>query len=285
MYRTKSSSSDINMAICNTFEYLLNQIKSSNLNYHLQQSPFAAVISLKKSLIKDKNGNPLTPSLPVPGVPVPAARHADQPDAKCLKDQIIKLEKIIRSLECAYEEAVLDSEEAHRNVAKIKDQLEILKAKVGDEKIDNLKVELKSISVKYDKSRCDLSELKIENENLKKNVAYQSTQLKAANRDLKHLEKLKIENEKSLETKISQLKEFKLKCDIEKRELKKKQKKENKKKKRDSENVAKEKLASKNVDIKDTEQNTTPITDSDLPCTHTPQCSTCPLTSPPLPIV
>ena len=126
MYQTKSSSSDINMAICNTFEYLLNQIKSSNLNYHLQQSPFDAVSSLKKSLIKDKNGNPMMLSLPVPGVPAPAARHADQPDDKTFQEQIIKLKKINRSLECAYEEAVLDSEEAHRNGSEMKDQLEIL---------------------------------------------------------------------------------------------------------------------------------------------------------------
>ena len=47
------------------FESVLNLIKSSNLNYHLEQSPFSANISLKKSVIKDRAGNPLKP-LPPP---------------------------------------------------------------------------------------------------------------------------------------------------------------------------------------------------------------------------
>ena len=53
------------MEATDIFENLLNLIKSSNLNYHLEQSPFAANISLKKSVIKDRAGVPLKP-LPPP---------------------------------------------------------------------------------------------------------------------------------------------------------------------------------------------------------------------------
>ena len=49
------------MATSEPFEHLINQVKMSNLNYNLQQSPFAAIISLKKSLIKDENEIPLLP--------------------------------------------------------------------------------------------------------------------------------------------------------------------------------------------------------------------------------
>ena len=55
MKTNETSNSDIiKMSATQTFETLLNQVKSSNLNYHLQQSPFSAFISLKKSFVKDR---------------------------------------------------------------------------------------------------------------------------------------------------------------------------------------------------------------------------------------
>ena len=48
--------SDITMLAANTFNIILYQVQDSNLNYHLQISPFSAVISLKKSFVKDKAG-------------------------------------------------------------------------------------------------------------------------------------------------------------------------------------------------------------------------------------
>ena len=252
MNQTKSSSSDLKMATSFAFEQLLDQIKCSNLNYHLQQSPFAAIISLKKSLIKDMNGVPLPPYLPVhvPTVPVPPARHCQVTESKYsnLEEQIMKLEKANKYLESAYEEAVLDGEQANKNISTLEEQLEILKTKLGDVKIDNLKVELRSISLKYEKSKQEVCELKTENENLKKSIAFQSTQLKAANRDLKDAEKLKNQNVKTLETEMKHLKEFKIRHDIEKAEVKKKQKRENKKKKKEFQNDAKENLAKKAAD-------------------------------------
>ena len=57
-----SINSDLNMFASKAFDDILNTIKNSNLNFHLQQSPFSAVISLKKSLICDKFGSPLLPN-------------------------------------------------------------------------------------------------------------------------------------------------------------------------------------------------------------------------------
>ena len=56
-----NSDSSFNSAMLasRTFENILHMIKTSNLNYFLQLSPFAAQISLKKSLVKDKSGVPL----------------------------------------------------------------------------------------------------------------------------------------------------------------------------------------------------------------------------------
>ena len=55
--------SDFNptMAACDAFEKVLNCVKTSNLNFCLQLSPFSANISIKKTLVKDKSGFYLSP--------------------------------------------------------------------------------------------------------------------------------------------------------------------------------------------------------------------------------
>ena len=49
------------MEATEAFKSILDSVMSSQLNFNLQLSPFSAVISLKKSLIKAKSGNPLPP--------------------------------------------------------------------------------------------------------------------------------------------------------------------------------------------------------------------------------
>ena len=55
----RTINSDGTMAAMKTFDYILNQIQQSCLNYRLDVSPFSAIISLKKSFAKDKSGNPI----------------------------------------------------------------------------------------------------------------------------------------------------------------------------------------------------------------------------------
>ena len=54
--------SDLTMLAENVFDDILDRIKNSRLNFHLQISPFSAYISLKKSLQKDRSGAVLVPS-------------------------------------------------------------------------------------------------------------------------------------------------------------------------------------------------------------------------------
>ena len=57
--------SDKTMAAANyAFNNVLHSIQNSCLNYHIQMSPFSAVISLKKSLVKSKSGSPSFPTMP-----------------------------------------------------------------------------------------------------------------------------------------------------------------------------------------------------------------------------
>ena len=56
-----NSDSESTMYANQTFNSILTQVQNSYLNFHLQISPFAAVISLKKTLVKDHDGVPLLP--------------------------------------------------------------------------------------------------------------------------------------------------------------------------------------------------------------------------------
>ena len=66
MKKMEFSNSDCNLTMLatETFDNILEQIRTSCLNFHMQISPFSAVISLKKSLIKDRSGKPCIPTEP-----------------------------------------------------------------------------------------------------------------------------------------------------------------------------------------------------------------------------
>ena len=58
----KTIDSELTMVTNNAFNNVLQCIQNSCLNYRIQLSPFSAVISLKKSLVKDKSGTPTLPN-------------------------------------------------------------------------------------------------------------------------------------------------------------------------------------------------------------------------------
>ena len=96
----KAPVSDVaTMSASMIFDYLLNSVKSSNLNFHIQQTPFAAVISLKKTLVKDHRGQFLKP--PTLDTKIVTSLKAENHE---LCDRIEKLEKYSSSLKNDLEE-------------------------------------------------------------------------------------------------------------------------------------------------------------------------------------
>ena len=59
------SSSELEMAINNTYSSILSEIQLSNLNFNIKMTPYASYITLKKSVQKDLHGVPATPSPPL----------------------------------------------------------------------------------------------------------------------------------------------------------------------------------------------------------------------------
>ena len=107
------------MEASKSFENLLNHVKNSNLNFKLELSPFSAVISLKKSFVKDKSGNILLSSSSVESSQV----HQIREENLALCQKILQQENAIKSLKCKYENAVDDSEEAHNVNKKLDDEI------------------------------------------------------------------------------------------------------------------------------------------------------------------
>ena len=56
---------ELEMATNTTFASILNEIQLSNLNFNIKITPFAAYITLKKTLQRDLNGNFATPAPPL----------------------------------------------------------------------------------------------------------------------------------------------------------------------------------------------------------------------------
>ena len=56
--------SDFNptMAASEMFERIIDEVRSSNLNFQIQMTPFSANIVIKKTLIRDNSGFPLIPT-------------------------------------------------------------------------------------------------------------------------------------------------------------------------------------------------------------------------------
>ena len=168
MYRKmnplENLNSDMEMSASKTFEVIIDQIKSSNLNFHLQQSPFSAVISLKKTLIKDRSGCTLMP----PTSSSILLKKAEQ-ELENMCEKILQLESTVNSIKIKYENAVIDCEGAYKTVSKLENKLEEAKGvkhvMIKQEAIDDIKIEVVEKSMEIEIKMLSALNKKLENEN------------------------------------------------------------------------------------------------------------------------
>ena len=110
MNRTINSDSALTptMIAYKQFDHILKQVQNSGLNFQLQVSPFGAIISLKKSLVKDRNGEFIIPSTSISGT------HYNSEDFAALLVKNAVLENKLNDLQNNYESSVDDCEAAHK---------------------------------------------------------------------------------------------------------------------------------------------------------------------------
>ena len=136
------------MAAKQAFDHILEQIQSSNLTFQLQLSPFSASISLKKSLIKDKNGNPLFPPpelhqtlAEVPDCDIKPENNQLISENNLLKQEITELESSYKSSQDSikvYEEKISKIESAAlKSFEEKKNEVSALKKSLTNANIEN----------------------------------------------------------------------------------------------------------------------------------------------------
>ena len=162
------------MAASKAFDKIIDCVKSSNLNFCLQLSPFSATISVKKTLIKDKAGFYLSPSV----TDLSLQPKQDLPGIK-----IKELEDIVADLKLRLADSVTECEKANEMLAVLENKLKIkqesrkskendlendLNKKLGE--ISLLSDEKKQLKEQLDYSQTLINKRDAEIQNLKQNL-------------------------------------------------------------------------------------------------------------------
>ena len=154
-------------------------IQNSGMNYKMEVSPFSAVICIKNSLVKDRNGNPLI-SLP--------SNNSNFSQVKVETDEharnILKQESVIKSLRDDYEGAMKNSEEVYESNNQLKEAIEVLHSKLATAEHETIELKKKLASEVdfYAASETNLkntfTDLQAENETLKETASNLDSDLK-----------------------------------------------------------------------------------------------------------
>ena len=132
---------DSEMAANTTFTSILNEIQLSNLNFTINVTPFAAYITLKKTLQKDLDG-----TLAVPAPPLLFLLQQSQQQTLELQVENLNLKSIVDNLEKNYDALVQENvslkeskEEANKVVADLTTTNDILSNKIDAAERDTAK--------------------------------------------------------------------------------------------------------------------------------------------------
>ena len=128
------SDTNLTMLATNSFDQILEQVQTSCLNYQIQISPFSALISIKKSLIKDKSGKPRLPT----NISKSASKNIE-----ALVEKNHELEKKLTFLTNEHSVLIHDCAEAHKTIKTLENLNQEVKFEVAtSEYVRELEAEL-----------------------------------------------------------------------------------------------------------------------------------------------
>ena len=140
------------MAIETTFNSIVNEVQLSKLNFSIQLTPFAAYITLKKSVQLDKFGSPASPSPPV----ILLLQQANRELALAQKENV-QLSSALKDLEEKFTSVVninssllLKIESAEKNLEVLRETNKNLMCKLEckDTNIAKLDADVKDLGIK-----------------------------------------------------------------------------------------------------------------------------------------
>ena len=178
----ENSDSDANnlaMAASLSFTSILKEVQTSNLNFRIELSPFAAVIHLKKSLITNLHGTPITP-------PPPKSLMMDAVEAENskLREKIENLENILKDNQ---KQEAGNAIKRDAIIHELEIQLEKAKNEIADMFIakNSEKEEVKSTSKILANKDAEIKALEVNTNHVKAEVKALKNDLKSLRRDLK----------------------------------------------------------------------------------------------------
>ena len=206
--------SEVKMAASSTFDYILELIKTSNLNFWIQLSPFAATISLKKSLVKDVSGLPLMP---------PVFNREIKPECDTVAHQkVSKLEAALETMKLNCADTIDECAKAHQSIANLEAEVDNMRAKKDENKsvhqnqLADLSERIKILEESNNKLYADNNRLVLENEAETKKSNLISNRL---NQELSELrEKHQIEKAQIVQNHKLEVKSWKNDLGVERRE-------------------------------------------------------------------
>ena len=185
-------------AATTTFDKIVQLIQSSNLNFKLQLSPFAANISLKKTPVKDRFGKPFLPQAVDPGADAVAA----------LVTRNLELERELLKVKGEHAAALDDCKTIRETLTKVK---------IEPDHCPNQ--ELLESKLLVDKLYEEVAKLVKENKQLGSTIGHKNDEI----RDLERRDKVKGEAFAKLN---KEMKDLKIKFNKEKNEISKSHKSE-----------------------------------------------------------
>ena len=161
----KKTDSDFNptMASSKAFDQILESVKSSNLNFCMQLSPFSANISIKKTLIKDKSGVHLNPQIPI---------------AHLLEKKVKDLEILVDALQVRLTESV-------ETIRELESSLRI-KQENNDHKGNDLEVQIEKKSFEVSNLKEEKDQLEKKTETLEAALQEKETEIHDLQRNLQN---------------------------------------------------------------------------------------------------
>ena len=130
---------------------IVSSVKKSKLNFHITESPFSLLINLRKTFIKDKNGNSLLPHIDIFGNGVNNEEKVEEAEKSRLNVTLGKLDAELKETRGSLREQHLKIEQ-HKN------------------EITELQMKANKFAKEAQKQQDEKKTLKLDNDELRKEI-------------------------------------------------------------------------------------------------------------------
>ena len=148
---------------------IIHSVKKSHLNFYIQESPFSLLINLRKTFIKNKNGDPL---MPPPSDTSDDDINEQKIKAEKLEQENFRISESMGQLEAELKDTrdALHSLSNKLEIAKAENMEELSKVHKSKKEVEKLKTENKSLKQSNNELRVKMKTFKNDTDTLNKSL-------------------------------------------------------------------------------------------------------------------